>query len=142
MNAKAFLSEIKKIERIIRDKQEEREQWRDMALHITGRYDGERVKGSSDPHKLENAVIHAVDIEREIDESIKKLYKRREEIINVIEQLSLNDYDLLYNVYVKGMSFQELADARGCTYSNISTLHGVALKRVKRILDKQEEIKN
>ena len=139
MNAKAFLSEIKKIEKQIENKQAERAQWRDIALNITGNYDGERVQSSGNPHKLENAVINAVDIEREIDECIVRLYKRRQDIIKVIEQLPINDYDLLYKVYVQGVSFQEIADEKGCTYSNITTLHGMVLKRVMRILDAQQD---
>lgn len=136
VNAKAFLNEIRKIEKQIENKQAERMQWRDIALNITGRYDGERVNSSGDPNKMANAVINSVDIEREIDECIVRLYKRRQEIIKVIEQLPINDYDLLYKVYVQGVSFQEIADEKGCTYSNITTLHGMALKRVKKILEK------
>lgn len=141
MNAKAFLSEIQKIEKQIKNKQAERMQWRDIALNITGRYDGERVTTSGDPHRLANAVINSVDIEREIEGHIVTLYRKRQEIIGVLEQLPLQDYDLLYKIYVNGETLNDMAGERGCSYSNITTLHGMALKKVQRIIDKKVETK-
>lgn len=139
MNAKAFLSEIKKIERLMENKKAEKAQWMDLALNITGRYDGERVKSTSDPHKLENAVIRSVDIEREIEECIVKLYRRKAEIIAVIEKLPVHEYDVLHKIYVQGFSLQEVADMKGRTYSMITTMHGMALKKVQKIIDAEEE---
>lgn len=136
MKAKDFLKEIARIEKLIENKKEERERWRDIALNITGSYDGERVQSSGNQQKMATAVINSVDLEREIEADILRLYRKRQEIIGVLEELPLQDYELLYSIYVQKKSFVEVAEERGCTYSNITTNHGTALKKVQRIIDR------
>lgn len=136
MKAKDFLKEIARIEKLIENKKEERERWRDIALNITGSYDGERVQSSGNQQKMATAVINSVDLEREIEADILRLYRKRQEIIGVLEELPLQDYELLYSIYVQKKSFVEVAEERGCTYSNITTNHGTALKKVQKIIDR------
>lgn len=136
MKAKDFLKEIARIEKLIENKKEERERWRDIALNITGNYDGERVQSSGNQQKMATAVINSVDLEREIEADILRLYRKRQEIIGVLEELPLQDYELLYSIYVQKKSFVEVAEERGCTYSNITTNHGTALKKVQKIIDR------
>lgn len=136
MRAKDYLKEIARIEKLIENKKEERERWRDIALNITGSYDGERVQSSGNQQKMATAVINQVDLQREIEAHILALYRKRQDIIGVLEQLPIQDYDLLYKIYVKGNTLIDMAEERGCTYSNITTLHGTALKKVQRIIDK------
>lgn len=136
MKAKDYLKEIARIEKLIENKKEERERWRDIALNITGSYDGERVQSSGNQQKMATAVINSVDLEREIEADILRLYRKRQEIIGVLEELPLQDYELLYSIYVQKKSFVEVAEERGCTYSNITTNHGTALKKVQKIIDR------
>ena len=137
MKAKEYLKEIERIEAIIKNKREERERWRDIALHITGNYEGERVQATGNPQKMAVAAINKVDLEREIEADILRLGRKKQEIIGVLEQLPLSDYELLYGIYVQGKSLQDMADKRVSAYSTITTLHGVALKKVQSIIDKK-----
>jgi DNA-directed RNA polymerase specialized sigma subunit len=141
MKAKEYLKEIERIEAIIKNKREERERWRDIALHITGNYEGERVQATGNPQKMAVAAINNVDLEREIEEHILRLGRKKQEIIGVLEQLPLSDYELLYGIYVNKKTLNDMAEERGCSYSNITTLHGTALKKVQRIIDKKVETK-
>lgn len=137
MRAKEYLKEIARIEKMIENKKEDMERWRDIALNITGNYSGERVQGSGNQQKMATAVINRVDLQREIEGHIVSLYRKRQEIIGVLEQLPLQDYDLLYKIYVNGETLNDMAGERGCSYSNITTLHGMALKKVQRLIDKK-----
>lgn len=137
MRAKDYLKEIARIEKLIENKKEERERWKDIALHITGNYEGERVQATGNPQKMAVAVINSVDLQREIEGHIVSLYRKRQDIIAVLEQLPIQDYDLLYKIYVNKKTLNDMADERGCSYSNITTLHGTALKKVQRIIDKK-----
>lgn len=137
MRAKEYLKEIARIEKMIENKKEDMERWRDIALNITGNYAGERVQGSGNQQKMATAVINRVDLQREIEGHIVTLYRKRQEIIGVLEQLPLQDYDLLYKIYVNGETLNDMAGERGCSYSNITTLHGMALKKVQRLIDKK-----
>lgn len=141
MRAKEYLKEIARIEKMIENKKEDMERWRDIALNITGNYSGERVQGSGNQQKMATAVINRVDLQREIEGHIVTLYRKRQEIIAVLEQLPIQDYDLLYKIYVNKKTLNDMADERGCSYSNITTLHGTALKKVQRIIDKKVETK-
>lgn len=141
MKAKDFLKEIARIEKLIENKKEERARWKDIALHITGNYEGERVQATGNPQKMAVAVINSVDLQREIEGHIVSLYRKRQDIIAVLEQLPIQDYDLLYKIYVNKKTLNDMADERGCSYSNITTLHGTALKKVQRIIDKKVETK-
>ena len=136
--AKEFLNEIKKLNTLIENKRIEREQWRDIALSVTGRMEGERVQSSGNQQKMETSVINGVEIEREIEESIVRYQRRKQEIIKVIEQFPVIQYDVLHRLYIQGFSLQEVADAKKCTYSNITTIHGQALAGVQRILDAED----
>lgn len=137
MRAKDYLKEIARIEKMIENKKEDMERWRDIALNITGNYSGERVQGSGNQQKMATAVINRVDLQREIEGHIVTLYRKRQEIIGVLEQLPLQDYDLLYKIYVNGETLNDMAGERGCSYSNITTLHGMALKKVQRLIDRK-----
>ncbi|MBR1979708.1 hypothetical protein [Candidatus Proelusimicrobium excrementi] len=137
MKAKEYLKEIARIEKLIENKQLDKQRWKDIALNITPGYDGERVQSSGNMKKMETAVINSVDLEREIEADILRLYRKRQEIIGVLEELPLQDYELLYSIYVQKKSFVEVAGEKGCTYSNITTNHGTALKKVQRIIDKK-----
>lgn len=137
MKAKEYLKEIARIEKLIENKQLDKQRWKDIALNITPGYDGERVQSSGNMKKMETAVVNSVDLEREIEADILRLYRKRQEIIGVLEMLPLQDYELLYSIYVQGKSFVEVAEEKGCTYSNITTNHGTALKKVQKIIDKK-----
>ena len=126
---------------MIENKQYDKQRWKDIALNITPGYDGERVQFHGDPQKMATAVINSVDLEREIEADILRLYRKRQDIIAVLEQLPIQDYDLLYKIYVNKKTLNDMADERGCSYSNITTLHGTALKKVQRIIDKKVETK-
>lgn len=72
-----------------------------------------------------------------IDSYIVELYKRRNAIIAVIEQLKLAEYDLLHKVYVQEMPLKEVAYRCGKSYSWATTTHSRALLHVQEILDSQ-----
>jgi len=80
-----------------------------------------------------------MDIEAEIDNSIDKLIALKQEIISVIEQLPTTEYDVLHKMYVQGMTFYEVAEAKNRTYSWCTSVHGRALKSVQEILKGMED---
>ena len=86
---------------------------------------------------MADAVIHYVDLEAEINADIDKLIDSKKDILNVIEQLEAEKYDLLHKVYVQGFTLDEVALKYGFSYSWATTLHGRALKDVQSILDER-----
>ena len=139
MRAKDFLRQVKKIDMVIRNKMAEREQWRAIATGTTAQMGGERVQSSGSKQKMADAVGRYVDIETEIDKYIDALVDTKKEIISVIEQLDVEEYDVLHKVYVQYFTLDEVASMNAKSYSHITTVHGRALKNVQNVLDKRKE---
>lgn len=138
MDAKCFLSQVKKLDLQIQNKLIEKQQWKDIALGITANMDGERVQSSGAKSKMANAVEKCVDMEAEIDSLVDKLIETKKEVIQTIEQLdSPTEYDILHKRYIQFMSLQEIADHYGRDYTTITTAHGRALKNVQALLERK-----
>lgn len=138
MRAREYLRQIDKYNKLIENKMFEREEWRSMALSITGKTEGDRVQSSGNQQKMASAVERLIDLEREIDEAIDRLADAKKEIISTIETLTAKKYDILHKVYIQGMELQDIAIARGRSYSSIKNLHKEALASLQKILDERE----
>ena len=149
MDAKVFLNQLYKLDRMIENKLIEKEQWKAIALGvgsggadvvINGKlHKMDKVQSTPNPQKMEDAVIRYVDIESEIDACVDELIDARKDVIAVIEMLSADEYDLLHKVYVQHKELADVADIFKKTYSWATTIHGRALKNVQRILDERKD---
>lgn len=139
MDAKEFLRQVGKIDRIIKNKMIEMEQWKRIACGTSAPSMGERVQTSGSKQKMADAVDRYIDLEADINKEIDRLVDKKREIIGVIEQLNEVEYDVLHRLYIQKESFWDVADAYGMTYSGITTLHGRALKHVQKIIDTREK---
>ncbi len=116
-NAKAFLKQYGKIERVLANKVIEKQRWEDIARSVTASPDGERVQSSGKPNKMADAVARIVDIEKEIDGVTAQLDQTRKDILCVIERLPTKEYDVLHKCYIQGMTNGEIAELAGRGYS-------------------------
>lgn len=139
MNAKEFLLQIKKLDRMIENKQIEVQQLKELAENTSTSMSGERVQSSGNPHRIADAIGKYIDIEREIMRRVDDLVNIRCEVIAVIEQLNAVEYDILHKIYVQNLTFYDVADYYDKTYSWATTVHGRALKQVQNILDERRK---
>ena len=137
MNAKEFLRQIKKLDRLIENKLIEIQRWKDIANNTTAPLSGERVQSSGNPQKIADAICRYIDLEREINQDIDKLVDAKKDVIGVIEQLNATEYDIIHKIYVQHLTLEDVADAYDRTYSWATTIHGRALKHVQNILNKR-----
>ena len=151
--AKDFLLQLKKLDKLIENKLIEKEQWKSIAMGVTSSSESvlvningkrelqnmEKVQSSGNPHKMEDAIIKYIEIEGEIDRCIDILIDTRKDVIETIEMLPVQEYDLLHKVYVQHITLADAADAYNTTYSNVTTVHGRALKMVQDILNEREK---
>ena len=136
MDAKTYLSQLKKVDAQIRNKLIEKQQWKDIALGITSNTDGERVQSSGRKSKMADAVDKVVDVEAEIDSLVDKLIDTKKEVIQTIEQLeSALQYDVVHACYIQNLSYQEIADKYGKSYDWVKQAHKRAIRNVQMILD-------
>lgn len=134
MQAKAFLRQLKKIDAMIKNKRIEMSMLWDGATNTVATMHGERVKSSGNPQRSASLSDERLDLEREIS----SLKEKKRDIISVIEQLNADEYDLLHRVYVQHIRLCDVSATVDMSYSNVTTVHGRALKHVQDILDKRE----
>lgn len=140
--ARLFLERVQKLDKLIENKLIEIERWKEIALNIGTKLDGERVKGGGGNNQtMADAISRYVDIEREITEDIDNLIKAKSEVVEVIEQLNAYDYDILHKIYVQGLTMFEVADKLKIGYSTVTTAHGRALQKVQEILNERKKDK-
>lgn len=135
MNAKEFLLQIKKLDRLIENKLIEVRQLKEIANNAVGNMAGEKVQSTKNPQRIAEAICQYVDLENEINADIDRLIDTRKNVISVIEQLNPTEYDILHKIYVQNITLQDVADKYDKTYSWVTTVHGRALKHVQDILN-------
>ena len=135
MDAKKYLQQVSKLNKLIENKMIEKEQWKAIAISTGTFSDGERVQSSGSQQKMADAVCKCVDIERELDDCIDRYIDTKNEVIHTIEQLPAVEYDVLHKLYIQDMDYYDVAAAYGKSYSWATTVHGRALQNVQRILD-------
>lgn len=136
MNAKEFLQQIKKLNRLIENKLIEVRQLKEIANNAAGNMTGEKVQATKNPQRIAEAICKYVDLENEINADIDRLIDTRKNVIGVIEQLNPTEYDIIHKIYVQNLTLQDVADKYDKTYSWVTTVHGRALKNVQKILNK------
>ena len=138
MKAKAFLSQLQKIDRMIENTLAEVERWKQVASGLGGiGADADKVKSSGKPDKMAEAVAKYVDLEKEINEHIDQLVDIRKDVVTVIEMLDIGEYDLLHKVYVQYLTLDEASYKMGKSYTWATTTHKRALANVQKILDER-----
>ncbi len=149
MKAKDFLKQPEKLDKMIKNKMIEKEQWKSIAMGTTSGgqsvkingvlHNMEKVQSSGSQQKMADAVSRYIDIEAEIDQFIDRLIDTKKDVISVIEQLNAIEYDLLHKVYVQYITLDDVACLYDKTYSWATTVHGRALKNVQNILNEREK---
>lgn len=136
-DAQLYLEQVEKQDAVIRNKLIEKQQWKEIALGITANMDGERVQSSGTKNKMADAVAKCVDIETEIDSLIDKLIDLKKEVTAVIEEVqSPTYYNLLHMRYIQYIPLKDIAEKWHTEYTNVTTAHGKALKKVQEIRER------
>ena len=135
MNAKTYLQQIEKSDRLIQNKLAELYQLRCLTTSINSAMKDDVVQTTRSGDKLASVVAKIIDLEREIDSVIDDFVDLKTECVHVIEQVSdVLQYNILHKHYVQYKSFVEIANEEGYTYPWILECHAKALKKVQDII--------
>ena len=105
MDIRKYLERISMIDVLISTKLEEHKRWEEIASGLGGFSGAEKTGGSGNTDKIPNAVCRYCDIEREIS----SLISEREAILKNIEKLPVDEYTVIYHLFVKGLNLKEAA---------------------------------
>lgn len=139
---KKYLYRIDEIDTLIRNKHiEKRNHYKlmmDDATSITANMSGERVQSSGSKQRMADTVDNKLTYIQNIDNRIAELEAEKAEIISTIELLPKDECDIIFKCYVHHMQLKQVAPARNESYSSTTTTHGMALKRLGKILEKRK----
>lgn len=129
MKAKTYLSEIRRLEVICRQKREEIELIREQAACIPAlTIKEDLVQTSPDGQGFTKLIDRANDLEEELRKDIARLQEERHKRVVQIQQLENPLHiDILYQRYVFNRTLQYIADYTGLSYDRIRHYHGDAL---------------
>jgi hypothetical protein len=131
LTAEKYLEQIQKIDVVIQNRLIDYKRWVSIAESMGGFSVGDRVQSSRNLQRGADAVSRYIDIERDIE----KLRQKRQDIINTIERLPVNEYKVLYGIYVEGKMLKECTF--GMSYEWAKTTKEKALAHVQEILDER-----
>ncbi len=140
MEAKAFLQQVRRLDYEIENKLIERAQWLDLGRRVSPSYSGAGGKGSGGRGGLERAAVQLGDLDRELDKLVDKLIRKKQRISSTLSKLpNAQEYEVLHLRYIQYLSLMEIADRWRVPYTNVTTIHGRALRNLQRILDEEEK---
>lgn len=129
MDAKEYLQQIYRLDRIIQSKFAELEQLKIMSQGLSAINNGERVQTSGDKDKIGCSVSKIVDMENEINYRIDTLKANRKIITEQIENMeNTNHMYILFNRYVAYKDWGQIAVELHYSYRQVTKEHGKAIK--------------
>lgn len=131
MTAREYVGQLERIDILLASKSAEKLRWKALALDTGARQSGDKVQGSGNQQKMAGAVESAVDLDAEI----LQLQAERHEIVHTLEQLQVDEFWILNEVYGKHVSVGQAAWDRGRSYSWARALHNRALENLEKLLN-------
>lgn len=129
MTAREYLWQLKNIDKRISDKMEEAQKWRNIAENVTSRLNRDKVQTTPKPDKMADAIVNAVQYERESEDLARRLAEFKNRVIHMIDDIDdIRYYDILKMFFIKDM---KILDIR--SYLDRSDRH------VRREIDKSIE---
>lgn len=129
MNAKSYLRQLKKLDYMIRQREEQLEELR-ASLGMSGiAYDKPSVMTSKSGDVLADQIARLSEIEDSLRERLTQYEEVKDVIIGQIHQLDDDRFiDILYRRYVSYETLEHIADSVGYGYEWTCRLHVQALK--------------
>lgn len=120
MNAREYLWQLKNIDKRISDKMEEAQRWRDIAENVTSRISKDKVQTTPKPDKMADAIVNAVQYERESEEIAKKLTEFKHSVTMQIDRIDdIRHYDALKMFFVKDMTYVQMQAHMDKSYRHV-----------------------
>lgn len=134
MKAKAYLSEIRRMEIICRQKKDEIDMIHEQAACVPAlTIKADIVQTSHDGQGFTRLSDKAADLEAELREDLERLREERHKRIMQIQELDNPTHiDILYQRYIRNWSLQDIAEYTGSSYGTIRHYHGNALQDFQR----------
>ena len=120
MNAKEYLWQLKNIDKRIKDKMDEAQRWRDIAENTTSKLSEDKVQTTPKPDKMADAIVNAVQFERESEQIAKKLTEFKHHVTMQIDRIDdIRHYDALKMFFVRNMTYVQMQAQMDKSYRHV-----------------------
>ena len=133
MTAIEYLKLIRKLDDMILNKCGEYRHWVDVAEGLGGYSDSEKVQTSRNVHRTSDAIGNYIDLETEI----RELRQQRAKIIKTIESLPNQEYNVIYRLFVEGLTMKETAYELNRSYDWVKLKKRSALRKIQDMLNEK-----
>lgn len=134
MNTKEYLGQMKNIDRRIKDKLDEAEKWRGIAISTSVNIGEVSVQTSKKPDKMGDAVALALDYEEECRQLAICLIDIKHKITQQIDSMeNVVYYNILKSHYIRGNKLEIVADEVGYSLKQTNRLYKKALMNFEEI---------
>ena len=136
MTAKEYLQQYREAARRVTAAQDHLDELRAMAERITPNYGGSGGGTHQTGDKLGAAVARLVDAESRVSDELELLEATEREVIGTIDKITDGTlHTLLYERYINGKTWEQIAVALNYSYRQTTRMHGAALIAVKHVLE-------
>jgi len=136
MNAKDYLKQLKKLDVMIQDMEEQLEFLHEQASSAGAiRYDKEKIQMTQVSSKLEELVLSYIELENEIKKERLTFQLKKQKIIHEIHEIDDIEgkyISVLYKRYVEYKSYELIAVEMNYSFDYVKELHRDALERFHR----------
>lgn len=137
MNAKEYLQQYRTIEERVRILQAEVEKLRADAESMSINLDG-MPRGSATNDKTARLAVMLAECESKLQSELSRLWSMRLEIVATISELREPKYQtILHSRYIEGKTWETIAYEMGITWRYCYMLHGHALDKLNKIINKK-----
>lgn len=142
-DAKAYLQQLKSLNRLIDDKQAECDMLYARITKITLTLQFAPSSGSGNKDSLGDGIAKLQDLRDEINAEIDKCVDLEKEINSVIVSVENDKYrQVLRKRYVLFKTWEQIACDMNMSYRNVCYIHGEALQAVNEIRKRRENDKD
>lgn len=128
MDTKQYLSQISRLDRMIKNKMTELAQYKELAYGLSAVANEERVQTSPDFDKIGGKVTKIIEMEEKIDKLIDEYVDKKNLIVSQIDSMENETYyEILFARYIEKKTFEKIATDIGYSFRNTTRLHGKAL---------------
>lgn len=127
-STKEYLSQISRLDRMIKNKLSELSQLKEMAFCLREIPSEEKVQTSPNLDKIGSAYCKIEEMEENINNLIDEYADKKNKIIAQIDSMEdETHYDILFSRYIEKKTFEKIASDMNYSFRNITRLHGKAL---------------
>ncbi|MCC8013657.1 MAG: DUF1492 domain-containing protein [Eubacterium sp.] len=136
MTAKEYLGQAYRIDQRIKNKTEQLNSFRELAVNVSSTISDYPSKGTRNVHRLENTIVKIVDMENQIKADIDRLINLKIEITNAIASVNDEHCRMVLELhYLQFKSWTDIAFEMNYSPRQISRIKDKAHKQIEKNLN-------